>query len=98
MSQWQLIWSPEALLDLSEHFEFLQLKNPEAAGKAVQAIRDVGFSIAQRPYRGRLLNDGSDRRKLRVPFGREGFVIHYLLENNTVLIVRIYHARQDRPT
>ncbi len=43
----QLIWSPEALLDLAAHFEFLKLKNPEAAGRAAQAIRDAGFRLIQ---------------------------------------------------
>jgi plasmid stabilization system protein ParE len=46
----ELIWLPEALLDLSEHFEFLKLKNPDAAGRVAQSIRDVGFSLAQNPY------------------------------------------------
>jgi hypothetical protein len=31
----ELIWLPEALLDLTEHFEFLKLKNPEAAGRVL---------------------------------------------------------------
>jgi plasmid stabilization system protein ParE len=98
MSQWQLIWAPEALLDLSGHFEFLQERNPEAAGKAAQAIREAGFGIAQSPYRGTLLTDGSGRRKLRVAFGKNGYVIHYLVEDSTILIVRIYDGRQQRPT
>jgi plasmid stabilization system protein ParE len=98
MSQWQLIWSPEALLDLSGHFEFLKERNPEAAGKAAQAIRDAGFSIAQHPYRGPQLADGSGRRKLWVAFGNNGYVIHYLLEDSTILIVRVYDGRQQRPT
>ncbi len=57
----QLIWSPEALLDLAEHFDLLKLKDPTAAGMAAQAIRDAGFSIANNPYRGTLLSDGSGR-------------------------------------
>ncbi|MCG9890810.1 MAG: type II toxin-antitoxin system RelE/ParE family toxin [Thermosynechococcaceae cyanobacterium MS004] len=64
----ELIWLPEALLDLTEHFEFLKLKNPEAAGRVAQSIRDAGFSLAQNPNRGTLLTDGSDRRKLIIPW------------------------------
>jgi plasmid stabilization system protein ParE len=98
MSQRQLIWSPEALLNLSEHFEFLKERNPEAAGRAAQAIRDAGFSLAQNPDRGTLLADGSGRRKLRVAYGKSGYVIHYFIEDRTILIVRVYHGRQQRPT
>ncbi len=93
----ELIWLPEALLDLSEHFEFLKLKNPEAAGRVAQSIRDAGFSLAQSPYRGTLLSDGSDRRKLIIPFGKYGYVLHYYIDSETILILRIYHGRQNRP-
>jgi plasmid stabilization system protein ParE len=93
----QLVWSPEALKDLSQHFEFLNLQNPVIAGQAAQAIRDAGFSLIDLPHRGSLLSDGSDRRKLIVPFGKYGYVIHYYIEVDVILIVRIYHGRQNRP-
>ncbi len=94
----QLIWSPEALQDLADHFEFLKLKDSAAAGRAAQAIRDAGFSIVSNPYRGTLLSDESDRRKLVIPFGKHNYVMHYYIEAQTILIVRIYHGRQHRPT
>jgi plasmid stabilization system protein ParE len=94
---YQLIWSPDALLDLAEHFDFLKQRNLEAAGKAAQSIRDTAFSIAGNPHRGRLVADGSGRRKLIVPFGKSGYVIYYLIKDETIVIVRIYHGRQNRP-
>jgi plasmid stabilization system protein ParE len=93
----QLIWSPEALTDLAAHFDSLKLANPDAAGLAAQAIRDAGFSIANSPNRGTLLSDGSGRRKLKVPFGKYGYVIHYYIEETAIFIVRVYHGRQNRP-
>lgn len=93
----QLIWLPEALLDLAAHFEFLKLKNPDVAGRAAQSIRDAGFSLVKNPNRGSLLTDGSNRRKLIVPFGKHGYVIHYYIEADRILIVRVYHGRQNRP-
>ena len=94
----ELIWLPEALLDLTEHFEFLKLKNPAAAGRVAQSIRDAGFSLVKNPYRGTLLVDGSDRRKLIIPFGKRGYVLHYYIDGETILILRVYHGRQNRPT
>jgi plasmid stabilization system protein ParE len=55
----ELIWLPEALLDLTEHFEFLKLKNPEAAGLVAQSIRDAGFSLAQIPIAERFSPTGA---------------------------------------
>jgi plasmid stabilization system protein ParE len=92
----QLVWSPDALIDLAAHFDFLKLRDPVAARLAAQTIRDAGFSIASNPERGTLLSDGSGRRKLIVPFGKYGYVIHYYSEPTTILIVRVYHGRQNR--
>jgi plasmid stabilization system protein ParE len=93
-----IVWMPEALADLMRHFDYLKPINPQAAGQVAQAIREAGFGLVNYPYRGLLLNDGSDRRKLRIPYGRVGYVMHYLIEDDTIVIVRIYNGREDRPT
>ncbi len=93
----KVIWLPEALTDLVRLFDFLKLKNENAAILAAQAIREAGFSLGDAPYQGTALNDGLGRRKLAVPFGKYGYVIHYYLEDDTVLIVRVYHGRENRP-
>jgi plasmid stabilization system protein ParE len=36
-------------------------------------------------------------RKLLVRFGRSGFVIHYAILEDEIVILRVYHGRQDRP-
>jgi addiction module RelE/StbE family toxin len=93
-----IAWMPEALADLTRHFDYLKLINPQAAGQVAQAIREAGFSLVDYPYRGKLLNDGSDRRKLVIPYGRVGYVMHYLVEDDTITIIRIYSGRENRPT
>ena len=62
-----------------------------------QAIREAGFGLVNYPYRGVALNDGSDRRKLMSPYGRVGYVMPYLIEDETIVIVRVYYGREDRP-
>ena len=93
-----IVWTAEALRDLSRHFDGLKQINPTAAGQVAQSIREAGFSLAEYPYRGPLLGDGSDRRKLLIPYGRVGYVMHYYIEDETIVIVRVYYGREDRPT
>jgi len=93
----QVVWLPEAIIDLVRQFDFLKLKNKDAAAQAAQVIREAGFSLAENPEKGAALQDGSGRRKLVVPFGKYGYVMLYVLEADRVIIVRIYHGRENRP-
>ncbi|UUO13366.1 MULTISPECIES: hypothetical protein [Aphanizomenonaceae] len=36
-------------------------------------------------------------RKLVVAFGKYGFIIHYVILEDDVIILRIYHGRENRP-
>ena len=89
-------WLPESLDDLKRHFDFLAPKNPVAAHKAAQQIRQAGFSLENFPYRGTLLQDGSNCRKLLVDSGRYGYRIIYRVKEDKVVILRIYHGREAR--
>jgi plasmid stabilization system protein ParE len=94
----RVIWLPESLIDLVRHFDFLKLRDENAAFLAAQKIRDAGFSLADTPYKGNILNDGSGRRKLVVPFGKYGYIIIYYVEDDdTVIITSVYHGRENRP-
>ncbi|MBN3881223.1 MULTISPECIES: type II toxin-antitoxin system RelE/ParE family toxin [unclassified Nostoc] len=93
----KVIWLPEALSDLVRLFDFLKLQNESIAFQAAQAIREAGFSLANMPYKGTAFGDGSERRKLIVPFGKYGYVIHYSLEDDTILVLPVYHGRENRP-
>ena len=49
----RLIWSPEALLDIQRLYRFLAAKSPEAAKRAVKAIREAVKILASSPEVGR---------------------------------------------
>jgi plasmid stabilization system protein ParE len=36
-------------------------------------------------------------RQLIVPFGRSAYVLRYRVEADTLVVVRVWHAREDRP-
>ncbi len=91
-------WSQPALVDLDRQHQFLVAIDPELAIKAVQEIVQSGKSLAKNPQRGTPIADTPGLRKLLVPFGKYGYILHYILLNEEILILRVYHGRQNRPS
>jgi plasmid stabilization system protein ParE len=42
------------------------------------------------------MHDRTDRRELFQPFGRGGYVLRYMIRNQTVVIIRVWHAKEWR--
>ncbi|MEG4319160.1 MULTISPECIES: type II toxin-antitoxin system RelE/ParE family toxin [unclassified Microcoleus] len=92
-----VIWTPPALAALDRHRQFLAETDPNLAVKAIQKIVQVAESLQTYPQRGAIVEQAPGLRKLIVTFGKVGFVLHAIL-NDEVLILQIYHGRQQRPT
>ena len=90
----EVIWLPDALRDLEKQFDFLNAKNPDAASHATRAILSAAASLAKSPQRGVAISK-SNQRKLRVFFGKYGYMLYYRVENNQVLILRVHHGRSS---
>ncbi|MCC5617950.1 type II toxin-antitoxin system RelE/ParE family toxin [Nostoc sp. CHAB 5836] len=73
------------------------MNDPDAAARAVQAIVSSGESLEQNPRRGAIVDEIVGLRKLLVSFGKYGFIIHYVILEDDVVILRIYHGRENRP-
>jgi len=56
----QLIWSPQALLDVQRLYRFLAPKNLEAAKRAVTAIRQGVNVLSAQPGMGRPVENMAD--------------------------------------
>lgn len=93
-----VIWTKTALADTDRFVNYLAAVNLEAAARAAQLIRQAGDSLSNNPKRGPMVQGAPGIRKLPVPFGQNGFVIHYAILDDEVVILRVYHARQNRPT
>jgi plasmid stabilization system protein ParE len=93
----QVVWSPTASQDLERHYNFLLTQDAITATKAVQKIIKTGGSLAQSPYRGAVVQQKAGLRKLLVSFGKYGYVIHYTVIEEEVVILRVYHGRENRP-
>ena len=93
----QIVWTETAIDDLNRHYDFIKVSSTDAAVRAVQAIVSSGESLQQNPHRGTIVDEIGGLRKLLVSFGKYGFIIHYVILENDVVILRIYHGRENRP-
>ena len=90
----EVIWLPEALNDLDRQFEFLNDKNPDAAIRAVRTILSAAASLAKSPQHGVSIAN-TNQRKLRVFFGKYGYMLYYRIEGQKVFVLRVHHGRSD---
>lgn len=80
--------------DIERLSEFLAAKSPQAAQRSADAIKAAVRSLETFALRGRIA--ASDLWELNVDFGRDGYVIQYRVELERVLVLRIFHALEDR--
>ncbi len=94
----QIVWTDAAIDDLNRHYDFIKLNNLEAASRALEAIVSSGESLQQNSRRGAIVNEKAGLRKLLAPFGKYGFINHYIVLEDDVVILNIYHGRENRPS
>jgi plasmid stabilization system protein ParE len=69
----------------------------EAAVRALEKIVEGIELLTSSPRLGRSLGDGTERRVLSIPFGTGAYVIHYMLKDeSTVVVLRVWHSREQR--
>lgn len=93
----QIIWTQSATDDLNRHYDFIKLNNLDAAARAVKAIVTSAESLQENPRRGAIVDEVAGLRKLLVSFGKYGYIIHYVILEDDVIILRVYHGRENRP-
>lgn len=91
----QLIWSPQALLDVQRLYRFLAPKNQDAAKRAVTAIRQGVKVLTLQPGIGKPVEDlDNEFRDWTIDFGDSGYVARYRLDANTVIILAVRHQKK----
>jgi plasmid stabilization system protein ParE len=81
--------------DFDRLADFLATKNPRAAASAIAKLRQAILSLAEYSERGRP-SRRTGLRELVVPYAKAAYVVVYLVEQNTVVVLRIFHSREDR--
>ena len=91
-----ILFSSEAVSDIERVREFLYIKNPDAAARAIGAIWAALERVEHFPEIGKPIKNGSIRQII-VRFGQRGYVVRYRIQPNDVIFVtRIWHGLEAR--
>ena len=92
----QLIWAPSALRDVHRLYEFLYLKNPDAARRAVKRIRSGAKILAENPEIGRSMEEMEpEYREWLISFGESGYIVLYrFIKASKVIILAVRHQKE----
>lgn len=94
--QRRIVWSGEAISDAERLFGFLDQIDPMVTNKAASVIFSRVKSLAELPNMGRLSSNQGNTRELIITYGAGAYIIRYRLELNIVVIIRVWHTREDR--
>jgi plasmid stabilization system protein ParE len=93
----QILWSKTATEDLNRHYNLIKLSNRNVAALAVHEILSSAESLQENPRRGAIVEEIAGLRKLIVSFGKYGYIIHYIILEDDVIILRVYHGKENQP-
>ncbi len=92
----ELIWESGALNDLSRLREFIQPHNPKAAKNAAKRIIKAANLLLDHPHLGHPMNDSPEFNELPIAFGQRGYVLRYRIVGDKIVILRVWHGREER--
>ncbi|TJZ89940.1 type II toxin-antitoxin system RelE/ParE family toxin [Paracoccus gahaiensis] len=91
----QLIWTPKALQGVQRCYRFLASQNPEAASRAVRAIREGMQIVAAQPGVGRPADKmAPEFREWLIAFGDSGYVVLYQVDGELAVVLAVKHQRE----
>lgn len=87
-----ITWSEPARRDLQSHFDYLAVRDVDAALRMEEAIRQAVERLADFPYSGRPgMREGT--RELLI--ARQPYIIVYKPTTVEIFIVRVWHGAQN---
>lgn len=92
----QVKFAPGAILDLQRLRDFLRPKNPEAARRAGQAIKQGVRVLSLQARIGRTIEDMPEHfREWPIDFGDSGYVARYRIDvHGDVTILAVRHQKE----
>jgi len=87
-------WTPAAAADLQSISDYLKEHHPRYRALTMRKLYGTIRELKQWPARGRPGHEGGTREVLFPP---TPYVAVYRVTEQTIDVMRIYHAAQDRP-
>jgi toxin ParE1/3/4 len=87
-------WTPAALADLEHISHYLRERYPHYRQPTLRKLYDAIRSLKESPHRGRLGREDGTRELLFPPMP---YIAVYRVREQSIEVLRIYHAAQDRP-
>lgn len=92
----RLRWSQAALLDVARLHDFLAPRSPDAAKRAVKAIRQGFKALVKHPEIGRPVKEmPTEFREWVIKFGHGAYVALYRYDGKQIVILAVRHGRED---
>ncbi len=92
----KIIYSQHADADLARLEAFIAADSKRQAARAIARIIRGLQNLQDFPELGKEVGDGF--RQIVLRHGKNGYVIRYRVLDTTVLITRIWHGLEDRPS
>jgi len=91
----KITYTPEAINDLIRLRKFIEEKNPQAAQRAAQAIREKIKQLKNFPLIGVGVEEAPDPEMIRALI-TGNYIVRYLVYSNEVNILRVWHQKERR--
>jgi len=92
----EIVWLPAAVRDVMRLRDFIRTKNPAAARRAAIRIKEAIEILTNNPAAGRPVEDLLPFRDLFIAFGAGNYVLRYREDDTRIVVVRIWHSREER--
>lgn len=91
----QVTFAPAAIRDIQRLRDFLRSRNPDAARRAGEAIRQGVKVLGSHPRMGRLVEGLPEQyREWPIGFGDSGYLVRYHLDDDAVMILAVRHQKE----
>lgn len=88
-------WTPQSLRDVTRLYDFLSPKSPDAARRAIKAIRQGLKLVGKHPEIGRPIDEMPEEfREWVIEFGSGAYVVLYRYDGKEVVILAVRHGRE----